>query len=229
MENEMIKNNEISQYYKELINNVGIVLQNGRRNIANAINSSIVNSYWQIGKYIIEYEQKGNERAEYGSDLLNRLSSDLTLHYGKGFSRSNVFYIRKLYMVYPKIQTLSELSWSHYIELLKIEEPMERSFYEKECYNSHWGVRELKRQMKSMLYHRLMLSSDKKEVLKLSQEGQIIESPEDIIKEPYVFEFTGLPQLPVYKEGDLEEALVNNLSQFLLALGKGFAYIGRQL
>ena len=137
--------------------------------------------------------------------------------------------MRKLYVTYPKIQTLSGLlSWSHYIELLKIDDPLERSFYEKECANEHWGVRELKRQMKSMLSHRLALSSDKESVLKLAAEGQIIEKPEDILKEPYVFEFTGLPQLPVYKEGDLEEALATNLSQFLLELGKEFTFEGRQ-
>ena len=108
------------------------------------------------------------------------------------------------------------VTWSHYIELLKIDDPLERSFYEKECEEEHWGVRELKRQMKSMLFHRLALSTDKQEILKLASEGQIIEKPEDILKEPYVFEFTGLPQLPVYEEGDLEEALVNNLSMFFL-------------
>ena len=120
------------------------------------------------------------------------------------------------------------MGWSHYVELLKIDDPLERSFYEKEAINEHWGVRELKRQMKSMLFQRIALSTDKTEVLKLSKEGQIIEKPEDIIKEPYIFEFTGLPQLPVYEEGDLEEALVNNLSLFFLELGKGFAYVGRQ-
>ena len=137
--------------------------------------------------------------------------------------------MRKLYLTYPISQTLSDfLTWSHYVELLKIDDPLERSFYEKESENEHWGVRELKRQMKSMLFHRLALSSDKKEVLRLSRQGQIIEQPEDILKEPYVFEFTGLPQLPVYEEGDLEEALVNNLSLFFLELGKGFTYVGRQ-
>jgi predicted nuclease of restriction endonuclease-like (RecB) superfamily len=120
------------------------------------------------------------------------------------------------------------LSWSHYIELLKIDDPLERAFYKKEAENEHWGVRELKRQMKSMLFHRLALSTDKQEVMRLAREGQIVERPEDILKEPYVFEFTGLPQLPVYDEGDLEEALVNNLSLFFLELGKGFTYVGRQ-
>ena len=193
------------------------------------INRNVTTRAWLTGFYIVEYEQHGNERAEYGSDVLNRLSRDLTDRYGKGFSRGNVFYMRKLFMTYPKVQTVSELlSWSHYIELLKIDDPLERSFYEKECICEHWGVRELKRQMKSMLFHRLALSTDKQEVMRLAKEGQIIEKPEDILKEPYVFEFTGLPQLPVYDEGDLEEALVNNLSMFFLELGKGFTYVGRQ-
>lgn len=225
MENKIVIQNK---EYEKLIEAVGLELKKGRQNIAIAVNAEIVQTYWHIGQHIIKYEQNGNERAEYGSNLLNRLSHDLTQKYGAGFSRSNVFYIRKLYMEYPKVQTLSELSWSHYIELLKIEDKTERAFYEKESKNSHWGVRELKRQMKSMLYHRLALSSDKKEIIRLSKEGQVIEKPEDILKEPYVFEFTGLPQLPVYKEGDLEETLIKNLSDFLLELGKGFAYIGRQ-
>ena len=222
------KNMSSNSEYEQLIENVGIALQKGRNCIAQAVNSNIVRTYWQIGQHIVEYEQGGNERAEYGSDLLNRLSRDLTSKYGEGFSRSNVFYIRKLYLEYSKVQTLSELSWSHYIELLKIDDKTERAFYEKESVNAHWGVRELKRQMKSMLFHRLALSTDKNEVMRLSEEGQIIEKPEDILKEPYVFEFTGLPKMPVYKEGDLETALVSNLSDFLLELGKGFAYIGRQ-
>ena len=225
MENKIVIQNK---EYEKLIEAVGLELKKGRQNVAIAVNAEMVQTYWHIGQHIIKYEQNGNERAEYGSNLLNRLSHDLTQKYGAGFSRSNVFYIRKLYMEYPKVQTLSELSWSHYIELLKIEDKTERAFYEKESKNSHWGVRELKRQMKSMLYHRLTLSSDKKEIIRLSKEGQVIEKPEDILKEPYVFEFTGLPQLPVYKEGDLEEALIKNLSDFLLELGKGFAYIGRQ-
>ena len=148
---------------------------------------------------------------------------------GKGFSWSNIYRMRQLYLSYENFATLSQkLNWSHYVELLKIEDTAERAFYEKECIAENWGVRELKRQMKSMLYHRLALSGDKNEVLRLSREGQVIEKPEDIIKEPYVLEFTGLPNLPVYKEGDLEEALVNNLSQFFLELGKGFTYVGRQ-
>lgn len=215
--------------YDELLRRVGDVLKKGKASIAAAVNSAIVQSYWEIGQYIVEYEQKGHAKAEYGSDVLNKLSRDLTDRYGKGFSRSNVFYMRKMYSTYPELEKLSNLlSWSHYIELLKLEDELERSFYEKECESEHWGVRELKRQMNSMLFHRIALSSDKDEVLQLAREGQVIEKPENVLKDPYVFEFTGLPQLPVYDEGDLEEALVNNLSQFFLELGKGFTYVGRQ-
>ena len=215
--------------YDALLQHVGDTLEKGRKSVVNAVNSLMVRTYWEIGRQIVEYEQHGNEKAEYGSDVLNRLSRDLTDRYGKGFSHSNVVYMRRLYLTYPKSQTLSDfLSWSHYIELLKIDDPLERAFYKKEAENEHWGVRELKRQMKSMLFHRLALSTDKQEVMRLAREGQIVERPEDILKEPYVFEFTGLPQLPVYDEGDLEEALVNNLSLFFLELGKGFTYVGRQ-
>ena len=215
--------------YQELLDQVGDELHNGRVSYASATNSIMLNTYWNIGKDIVEFEQKGNSKADYGSETLNNLSKDLTERYGKGFSRSSVYNMRKLYITYPKIQTLSGfLSWSHYIELLKIDDPLERSFYEKECASEGWGVRELKRQMKSMLFQRLALSTDKDSVMKLAQEGQIIEKPEDILKEPYVFEFTGLPQLPTYTEGDLEEALINNLSMFFLELGKGFTYVGNQ-
>ena len=200
-----------------------------RKKAASRINEAIVETYWIIGKYIVDFEQAGNEKAEYGSETLKRLSKDLTLRYGNGFGLSNVTKMRKLYQAYPILQTLSaKLSWSHYVELLKIDDPLERSFYLKECEQENWGVRELRRQMRSMLFQRLALSKDKKEVLRLSEEGQVIEKPEDIIKDPYIFEFTGLPQLPVYKEGDLEKALIDNISKFLLELGKGFAFMGRQ-
>ena len=225
---EMV-NPKLDPDYDRLLQSVGDTLNKGRSAAAMAVNTAMVRTYWEIGRQIVEFEQKGNEKAEYGTSLLKQLSRDLSDRYGNGFSMSNVNKMRKMYVTYPILQTVSaKLTWSHYVELLKIDDPMERSFYEKESENEHWGVRELKRQMKSMLFHRLALSTDKKEVLRLSREGQIIERPEDILKEPYVFEFTGIPQLPVYEEGDLEEALVNNLSLFFLELGKGFAYIGRQ-
>ncbi|MBQ4514568.1 MAG: DUF1016 family protein [Anaerolineaceae bacterium] len=215
--------------YTDLLHNIGDELERGRRQVVSVVNSAMVETYWHIGQHIVEYEQKGNEKADYGSQLLTKLSKDLTILYGNGFSVSNIYRMRELYIDYPIFATLSrKLTWSHYIELLKIEDPLERSFYEKQTEKEHWGVRELKRQIKSMLFHRLALSTNKDEVMRLANEGQIIERPEDILKEPYIFEFTGLPQLPVYKEGDLEQALVDNLSLFFLELGKGFTYVGRQ-
>ena len=215
--------------YRALLQNVGNALTQGRSRAAAAVNAAMVQTYWEIGRQIVEYEQKGNERAEYGTELLKRLSRDLTERYGKGFGKSNIFAMRRFFLLYQKFQTVSgKLTWSHYVELLKVDDPLERSFYEKESEQSHWGVRELKRQMNSMLFQRLALSTDKNEVARLASDGQVIEKPEDILKDPYVFEFTGLPQMPVYKEGDLEAALVNNLSHFLLELGKGFAFVGRQ-
>lgn len=180
--------------YNRLLLNVGETFEQGRRRAVAAVNTAMVQTYWDIGRQIVEYEQHGSEKAEYGSGLLNKLSNDLTIRYGNGFSLSNINKMRKMYLTYPILQTVSaKLTWSHYVELLKIDDPLERSFYEKESEEEHWGVRELKRQMKSMLFHRLALSTDKQEVMKLASEGQIIEKPEDILKEPYVFEFTGLP------------------------------------
>ena len=215
--------------YGQLIRNIGSLLETGKKQAVSAVNQAMVRTYWEIGKHIVEYEQAGNEKAEYGSETLKRLSRDLTERYGNGFGMSNINKMRKFYSLYPILQTVSaKLSWSHYVELLKIEDYMERSFYLKECEQESWGVRELRRQMKSMLFQRLVLSKEKTEVIRLSTEGQVVEKAEDLLKDPYVFEFVGLPELPVYKEGDLENALVDNLSQFLLELGKGFTYVGRQ-
>lgn len=215
--------------YESLLQSVGDALSRGRQKVASYIGAQTVRTYWEIGKYIVEYEQNGHEKAEYGSSTLKKLSRDLSERYGSGFSMSNINKMRKLYIEYPILQTVSaKLTWSHYVELLKISDPLERSFYEKQAENENWGVRELKRQRNSMLFQRLALSTDKESVVKLAQEGRIIEKPEDILKEPFVFEFTGLPQLPTYSEGDLEEELINNLSLFFLELGKGFTFVGNQ-
>lgn len=224
--NKLVSNNA---EYTDLLQNIGTALNNGRQKAVNQVNRAIVETNWNIGRYIVEYEQAGHEKAEYGSETLKRLSHDLIERYGKGFGMSNVNKMRKLYLTFPILQTLSaKLSWSHYVELLKINDPQERSFYMHECEQNNWGVRELKRQMNSMLFQRLALSKNKEEVMMLAEKGQIIEKPEDVVKDPYIFEFVGLPELPVYKEGDLEKALIDNLSQFLLELGKGFTYVGRQ-
>lgn len=224
--NKLVSNNA---EYTDLLQNIGTALNNGRQKAVNQINRAIVETNWNTGRYIVEYEQAGHEKAEYGSEILKRLSHDLIERYGKGFGMSNVNKMRKLYLTFPILQTLSaKLSWSHYVELLKINDPQERSFYMHECEQNNWGVRELKRQMNSMLFQRLALSKNKEEVMMLAEKGQIIDKPEDVVKDPYIFEFVGLPELPVYKEGDLEKALIDNLSQFLLELGKGFTYVGRQ-
>lgn len=225
--------------YTALIDEIGSLLQKGREQVAHSANTILVQTYWLIGQHIVEFEQGGKEKAEYGSQLLDQLSKDLTQHYGKGFNRSNLFYMRKLYLKFPKIQTLSgqfeksgtlshKLSWSHYYEILKADNDLEISFYVKQTEKENWSVRELKRQMKSMLFHRLALSKDKKGVLELSEQGQEIQTAEDILKDPYVLEFLNIPQSQQYLEGELEEKLISNLQNFLLELGKGFTFEKRQ-
>jgi predicted nuclease of restriction endonuclease-like (RecB) superfamily len=215
--------------YNKLVSDIGTLLNNGRKQMAIAVNTSMVQTYWSIGKHIVEFEQKGNERAEYGSNLINRLSRDLTERYGKGFGKSNLLYIRKFYLTFPKSGTVSHLlTWSHFYEILKKDDPMEINFYVKQCEIEGWSVRELKRQMQSMLFHRLALSKDKEQVLKLAEEGQQVQKPEDILRDPYVFDFVGLPETTNYSEKDLEDGLLQQFEMFLLELGKGFAFIGRQ-
>ena len=215
--------------YQTLKEQIKILLTEGRQKAFASVNTILVQTYWHIGKYIVEFEQKGKAKAEYGKELLTKLSKDLTLEYGKGFSRSNLFQIRSFYLKFPKIQTLSEqLSWSHYVELIKADSELELNFYLKQCEKENWSVRELKRQMKSMLFHRLALSKDKEGILELSKKGSNLKIPQDVVKDPYVFEFLGIEQNYRYLEGELEEKLIQNLEKFLLELGKGFAFIGRQ-
>ena len=223
--NELTENKE----YKELIENIGSVFNKAKNKIISAINVEMLDAYWKIGKYIVEYEQKGELKAEYGKKLLINLSKDLSVKYGKGFSRSNLQYMRLFYIHYPIRQTVSgKLSWSHYVELLSINDDLERKFYQKQAEIENWTVRELKRQKKTGLFHRIALSKDKEKILELAQKGQIIQSEQDLIKNPYVFEFLGLPENELYKESDIENAIITNLQKFLLELGKGFAFIGRQ-
>jgi len=226
-----------SSQYNHLIEQIGNLLFQGRKQAAYAVNNILVQTYWKIGKYIVEYEQGGALKAEYGDELLLRLSKDLSLLYGKGFSLSNLFNMRMLYSKFSKFQTLSgkfletsslKLSWSHYIQILKADNELEISFYAKQCEKENWSVRELKRQMNSMLFHRLALSKDKEGVLAIAEKGAEIQKPEDIIKDHFVFEFLGIPEQQRYLEGELEEKLIQNLENFLLELGKGFAFVKRQ-
>lgn len=215
--------------YDALVEGISSVLDASRARVAASVNTILVQTYWNIGKYIVDFEQSGSQRAEYGSHLLNRLSKDLTLRYGKGFGHSNLIYIRKLYLAFPKSGTLSHvLSWSHYYEILKSDDPLEISFYAKECERQKWSVRELKRQKNTALFQRFALSKNKEGILQLASQGIEVQKPEDIMRDPFVLEFTGLPELPVWSEKTLEDALANNLSLFMLELGKGFAFVGRQ-
>lgn len=215
--------------YQSLVEHIGVLLHDGRLKAVQSVNTILVNTYWEIGRYIVEFEQKGNEKAEYGSQLFERLSKDLSLAYGKGFSRSNLVYIRKLYLAFPICETLSHiLTWSHYFEILKADSDLEISFYSKQCEKEKWSVRELRREMNSMLFHRIALSKDKEGVLKLAREGHSVETPEDLIKDPFVLEFLNIPQQFKYLEGELEDKIISNLQQFIMEMGKGFAFIGRQ-
>lgn len=188
------------------------LLENARNNIAQQVNTELLTTYWNIGRIIVEYEQQSQLRAEYGKQTLKELSKELTREFGKGFSRSNLQNMRAFYLAYKKCQTPSgKLAWSHYCELLTISDESKRSFYEKEAVNSGWSVRELKRQIESSLYERLLLSSgdaNKEKVLSLAQKGIEIAQPADIIRDPYVFEFLGIPENKPYLESDLEQALV---------------------
>lgn len=215
--------------YVRLVSLITDVWDKARDQAAIAVNTELLEANWQTGRYIVEFEQGGNTKARYGDQLITNLAKDLTRMKGRGFSRSNLIYMRKFYLVFPKSETLShQLTWSHYFELLKCDDPMEMQFYMKECINQGWKVRELKRQIKSSLFQRLALSTDKEGILALANEGHQVQKAADIIRDPFVLEFTGLPKQKQYKEKDLEDALKENMEKFLLELGRGFAFIGRQ-
>lgn len=223
------------------------LLENARKNVKTAVNLSMVYTYYDIGRMIIEEEQKGNNRADYGKYILKELSLHLCERFGKGFSVTNLKQMRQFYTIYSRDrigQTMSDqfenlptidtgrkffLSWSHYLQLMRITNVDERHFYEIESAKNDWSLSELKRQFNSSLYERLALSKDKKAVARLANEGQIVESPQDLIKDPYVLEFLGLPELPNYSETELESKIINNLQKFLLELGTGFTFVGRQV
>ncbi|NRT15600.1 putative nuclease of restriction endonuclease-like (RecB) superfamily [Flavobacterium sp. 28A] len=240
---------------KILFSQVVVLLQNARQQVLRTVNATMTYTYFEIGRMIIEEEQNGKERAEYGKQILKGLSADLTKEFGKGFSMRNLEQIRKFYKTYSNSSSLStilynqipqsltaefnnayfelfrsyfKLTWTHYTFLLRIDNEEERRFYEIESEKCNWSVRELKRQYDSALYTRLALSRDKEGILKLSTAGQLIEKPKDLIKDPYILEFLGLPELHQYSESDLEEEIINKLESFLLELGHGFTFVARQ-
>lgn len=215
-----------------MIAEIKSLLENARKNVAQQVNSELLSTYWKVGEIIVRYEQNDQIRAAYGENTLKQLSKSLSREFGKGFSRSNIYNMRLFYLSYQKIQTVSgKLSWSHYCELLSISDIDKRSFYEKECIASGWSVRELKRQKESSLFERLLLSKgevNKEQVLALANNGVSYTSPEDIIRDPYVFEFLGIPENKPFLESDLEAALVRQIEDFLLELGRGFMFVGTQ-
>ena len=240
---------------KVIFHQVAELLQNARQQVLRTVNSTMTITYFEIGKIIVEEEQNGEERAQYGKQLLKVLSEKLTKEFGKGFSLRNLEQIRQFYLTYSNSESLTrileirktqsltaefkkidyqalssffKLTFTHYVFLMRIDDEKERRFYKIESEKHNWSVRELKRQYDSALYTRLSLSRDKEGILKLSEKGQIIEKPKDIIKDPYILEFLGLPELPQYSESQLEEEIINKLEHFLLELGHGFTVVGRQ-
>lgn len=215
-----------------LYNKIASILEESRKFVATTVNTAMVQTYFEIGRLIVEEEQHGNVRAEYGKETLKNLSTKLTANYGKGFSVTNLKQMRDFYLTYQIRQTVSDqftLSYSHYLFLMRIDNPEERKFYEIESSQNNWSLRELKRQFDSALYERLSLSKDKEKVKSLAVQGQIIENPCDIVKDPYVLEFLGLPEKAYYSESELESRLVEKLENFLLELGKGYTFVGRQV
>jgi predicted nuclease of restriction endonuclease-like (RecB) superfamily len=246
-----------------LLTDVRQLVQSARRGVSTIVDTFQVMTNFEIGRRIVEHEQKGSKRAAYGAELLKELSERLTDEFGRGFSKSNLASMRAFFLLWsdrlPIFQTASgkftgqeiiqttsgqsplteirqtpsgkspfTLSWSHYVVLMTIQDPDERSFYEIESAQSNWNVRELKRQKASCLYERLALSRDKEGIRKLAREGQVIVRPEDLLKEPLVLEFLGLDDKASYSENDLEQAIIDRLEHFLLELGKGFLFEARQ-
>jgi len=213
--------------YKKIIE----LLNQARQSVVQTINNTMAMTYFEIGKMIVEEEQHGKEKSEYGKQVLKELSGRLVTEFGKGFSETNLKQMRQFYINYSIRQTVSDefkLTWSHYLKLMRIADINERNFYEIEAIKNNWSLRELQRQYDSALYTRLALSKNKEEVISLGQRGQIIEKNKDLIKDPYILEFLGLPDKSFYSENDLEQKLIDKLEHFLLELGNGFTFVARQ-
>lgn len=224
-----------------LYTEIADLLRRARQAVVRTVNQTMVYSYYEIGRRIVEHEQQGQQRAEYGKQTLKMLSKRLTQEFGKGFSVENLDRMRYFYQVYSNrisstvLTKLPDgtpelvLSWSHYLKLMRIADPMERNFYEIESLSNQWSLRELQRQFDSALYQRLALSRDEAGVQQLAMQGQIIEKPQDLLKDPYILEFLDLPVPARFSENALEQALIDALETFLLELGKGFTFVGRQV
>ena len=224
--------NKLTKENEAFYSRISELLWTARKTVVQKVNKTIVNTYFEIGRLIVEEEQNGKSKAEYGQNLILKLSQHLTTEFGRGFSTTNLKQMRTFYLTYSISQTVSDefrLSWSHYLFLMRIDQMEERNFYEIEATENNWSLRELQRQFNSALYERLALSRNKNEVKELSEKGQIIEKAQDSLKDPYVLEFLGLPEETKYSETELEQKLIDKLEHFLLELGKGYTFVGRQV
>lgn len=216
--------------FEELADAIERSIDSARNAAARHINIDQLLSYWNNGRMIVVYEQGGRDRAEYGDGTLKRLSRLLTSRLGRGFSVTNLQYMRRFYLTHQKQQTLSvKLTWSHYCELLDLDDDLKRSFYEREAANSGWSVRELRRQMNSMLFERTLNARDdarRSDIMALANEGVTYQEPKDAVRNPYVLEFLDLPDDVAPLERDLQQALVSQIEKFMLELGRGFMFVG---
>ncbi len=225
MNNDIQNIQEINSLYSE----VREIIASARQNAVRSVDFCRVQMYWQIGRRIQEEEQKGKERADYGSFLLKNLAKKLEPEYGSGFSVRQLERSRQFYRMYPNASALrSQLNWTQYKQLIAIADNYKREYYELEAVNNCWTARELERQINSQLYERLLLSNDKENILAVARRERIPQSPQEIIKDPMVLEFLGLERKAEYYEKDLEQALINHLQKFLLELGNGFTFVARQ-
>lgn len=212
------------KFYNEIKN----ILHTARNKVYQTANFAMVEAYWNIGKSIIK-EQGGDEKAAYGTGLLKELSEQMTRDFGKGFTVTNLKYMRQFYLTFPNGHALrGELSWTHYRLLMKVENDNAREFYMQEAIKSQWSTRQLERQINSFFYERLLSSKDKEQVAAEVRDLEPAKKPEDIIRDPYVLEFLGLTQNDDFYESDLEQALITHLQRFLLELGRGFSFVARQ-
>jgi predicted nuclease of restriction endonuclease-like (RecB) superfamily len=214
---------------KELINDIEHLISSAKVKAIKAVDFQRVLLYWHIGKRIFNEIQNQKDRADYGKSLIKNLANSLEPVYGSGYSIRQLELMRQFYKRFPITNTLySQLSWSHYKLLIRIDDSDKREFYQEECKKNLWSVREFERQINSQLFERLLLSSDKKSILEVAKKQKLPQNPQEIIKDPMVLEFLGLEQKPTYYEKDLESAIIENLQDFLLELGNGFAFVARQ-
>jgi predicted nuclease of restriction endonuclease-like (RecB) superfamily len=226
---EAVERKAVERRLDALHRQIREILAAARNQAWQAVNTVMVGAYWDVGRAIVEDEQAGKSRADYGKRVLEGLAERLQAEFGKGYDQSNLRNMRAFFATYPIRDALRhDLSWTHYRLLLRVKNPDARTFYEAEAVNARWATRELERQINSLLFERLALSRDKAGVIALAQKGHEITQPSDLVKDPMVLEFTGLRQDERFRESDLETALIAKLQQFLLELGKGFAFMGRQ-